>query len=74
MEYVKVTYPVKRSVHVDGELTGDTDEILRMEAGTHVFDLGSPLDYEPASREIVVTGTTVLLPMEVVFAKKGGQP
>lgn len=72
MEYVKVTYPTKRSVNVDGVPTGDTDEILRMEAGTHTFDLGSSADYDPASQEIDVTGTTILRPMVVDFTRKGG--
>jgi hypothetical protein len=71
MEYVKVTYPTKRSVNVDDEPTGDTDEILRMDAGTHSFDLGPPIDYDPASHEIDVTGTTILRPMVVVFTPKG---
>ena len=71
MEYIRVTYPTKRSVYVDGELTGDTNEVLRVEAGTHKFDLGPPADYQPASQDVVVTGTTIFLPMEVAFTKKG---
>lgn len=72
MEYIRVTYPTKRSVYVDGELTGDTNEVLRVEAGTHKFDLGPPANYQPTSQDVVVTGTTILLPMEVAFTKKGG--
>lgn len=72
MEYVIVIYATKRSVYVDGVLTGDTNEILRMDAGTHKFDLGDPADYDPASQDVVVAGTTVLLPMRVVFTKRGG--
>jgi hypothetical protein len=74
MEFVMVVFPTKRSVNVDGVLTGNTNENLRMEAGTHRFDLGDPADYEPVSQEVVVQGTTVLRPMKVVFTKKGGQP
>jgi len=48
MEFVMVTYPTKRSVNVDGELTGDTNEVLQMEEGTHKFDLGVPANYQPA--------------------------
>ena len=71
MEFVRVIHPAKRSVNVDGVRTGDTNEVLQMDAGTHKFDLGVPVDYEPASQNVVVAGTTVLLPMKVVFAKKG---
>ena len=71
MEFVIVICPTKRSVYVDGELTGDTNEKLQMDAGTHKFDLGAPADYDPASQNVVMAGTTVLLPMKVVFAKKG---
>ncbi len=71
MEFVIVIYPAKRSVYVDGVLTGDTNEPLWMDAGTHKFDLGLPADYDPASQDVAVTGTTVLLPMKVVFTKKG---
>jgi len=72
MEFVRVIYPDKRSVRVDGTVTGETGEVLQMEAGTHKFDLGTPVDYHPASKEVLVTGTTVLLPLRVEFTK-GGQ-
>lgn len=67
MEFVIVIYPTERSVYVDGVLTGDTNEVLQMDAGTHKFDLGAPANYQPTSQEVVVTGTTVLVPMKVVF-------
>jgi hypothetical protein len=71
MEFVIVICPTKSSVYVDGVLTGDTNEPLQMDAGTHKFDLGVPADYDPASQNVVVAGTTILLPMKVVFTKKG---
>jgi hypothetical protein len=70
MEYVKVTYPTNRPVNIDGKQNGSTNEVLRIDAGTHAFDLGNPVDYEPASQDATVTGTTVLLPMVVAFTKK----
>lgn len=72
MEFVIVTYPTTRSVNIDGVLTGDTNEVLRLDAGTYRFDLGTPPNYQPASLEAVVTGTTVLVPMKVVFTQKKG--
>lgn len=71
MEYVKVTYPTDRLVYVDGETSGRTNEVLRIDAGTHVFDLGKMANYEPASQEITVEGTTVLAPMVIAFTRKG---
>ena len=70
MEYVKVTYPTDRPAFIDGEECGDTNEVLRIDEGTHRFDLGKPKDYEPASQEALVTGTTVLVPMVVAFTRK----
>lgn len=71
MEYVRVTYPTGRLVYIDGEKSGLTNEVLRIDAGTHLFDLGNLANYEPASQEIAVEGTTVLVPMVVAFTRKG---
>ena len=70
MEYVKVTYPANRLVYINGDQGGNTNEVLRIQAGTHVFDLGKPVDYEPASQKVEVEGTTVLVPMVVAFTYK----
>jgi hypothetical protein len=70
MEYVKVVYPTNRFVFIDGEKGGISNDVLRVEAGTHVFDLGNQKNYEPQSQEVEVDGTTVLKPMEIVFSKK----
>jgi len=71
MEFVKVTYPTDRYVYIDGEQGGRTNSVLRIEAGTHVFDLGKLANYEPASQEVAVEGTSVLAPMLIAFARKG---
>lgn len=70
MEYVKVTYPTDRFVYLDDEQAGRTNEVLRVEAGTHVFDLGTPANYKPASRQVEVKDTTVLQPLVIAFTKK----
>jgi hypothetical protein len=69
MEYVKVTFSTSRFVYIDGEQGGRSNEVLRVEAGTHVFHLGPLANYEPASQELAVEDTTVLAPMVVAFAK-----
>lgn len=71
MEYVTVTYPTDRFVYIDDEQDGRTNEVLRVAAGTHVFDLGTPANYKPASRQVEVRDTTVLQPLVIAFSKKG---
>ena len=69
MEYVTVKYPESRKVLVDGELTGVTNEILKLEEGTHTFELGGAKDYKPLSQTVVIEGTNPVKPMEVAFEK-----
>jgi len=71
MEFVIVTFPTSRSVYIDGEQNGRTNNSLRVDAGSHLFDLGSVKNYEPESQVVVVAGTTVLDPQKIVFTKKG---
>jgi hypothetical protein len=67
MEYVIVGYPRKRTVYIDGEESGETGERLRVEEGTHTFNLVDPRDYTPKWRRPTVTGTTSIAPMEIEF-------
>ena len=67
MEYVIVTYYRKRNVFMDGSPAGKTNETLRVEAGTHRFDLGEPKNYSPGFRKAKVTGTSQIKPMTVSF-------
>lgn len=69
MENVIVKYPGTRTVFIDGEDTGVTNTVLRIEAGTHTFNLGEPKNYKPAFRRRKVTGTSPVKPMEVTFEK-----
>jgi len=70
MEHVIVTFPTDRIVYVDGEENGSTNEVLRVEAGTHVFELGNLANYRPASRTVTVQDTTVLEPLKIAFYRK----
>lgn len=71
MEYVQVTFPTDRFVYIDDEQAGRTNDVLRLAAGTHVFDLGPLSNYKPASRQVEVKDTTVLQPLVIAFTKKG---
>jgi len=70
MEYVIVTFPTKRLVYIDGDQNGYTNEVLRLDAGTHVFELGTLANYKPASRKVTVKDTTMLEPLEIAFLQK----
>ena len=70
MEYVKITFPTRRLVYIDEEENGYTNEVLRVDAGTHVFALGNRANFRPASRQVAVQDTTVLEPLEIPFYRK----
>lgn len=72
MEYVKVTFPTKRFVYIDDEQQGYTNELLRVDRGTHVFTLGTVANFSPASHKLSVRDTTVLEPLEIVFHRTDG--
>ena len=72
MEYVKVTFPTNRFVYIDGEQNGSTNDVLRVDAGSHIFELGNLENYRPGSRKVLVQDTTVLEPLEIAFYRKDG--
>jgi hypothetical protein len=73
MEYVIVTFPTDRFVYIDDEQNGRTNEVLRVDEGTHVFDLGSYANYRPASRRVAVKDTAPLEPREIAFYRLDDQ-
>jgi len=70
MEYVIVTFPINRLVYIDKEKNGGTNQVLLVDTGTHVFDLGPVADYLPASQQVTVKDTTSLMPLTVEFHLK----
>jgi len=72
MEHVIVTFPTRRLVYIDDEENGYTNEVLRVDAGTHVFTLGNLANFRPASRTVTVKGSSVLEPLEIKFLRKEG--
>ncbi len=68
MEYVIVEYPDKRSVLIDDQDAGFTDETLMVEEGHHDFALAGEADYTPARQEVLVQNTTGDDPLVIVFA------
>lgn len=70
MEYVKLVYPDDCPVYIDGESNGATNQVLRVEAGTHVFALDAAIACQPLSYTRAVGGTTMLEPLTLVFTRR----
>ncbi|MCP4766831.1 MAG: hypothetical protein GY875_11235 [Gammaproteobacteria bacterium] len=68
MEYVIISFPGSRDVYVDGERTGRSGDVIQIEAGIHRFDLGSPRGYEPEFQEVMVSDTSAINPIKIVFS------
>lgn len=66
-EYVEVQYDTTRDVYVDGTLCGTTNKLMTVQRGTHIFDLGTPITYAPASITQLVQNTSTLAPMTLKF-------
>lgn len=69
LQFVRVSYFRSRNVFIDGVQSGKTNRILRVDEGTHAFDLGPNLNYKPSSVTREVTGTSAIAPMELHFEK-----
>lgn len=67
MEYLIVHFPRSRRVKVDGEFHGQTEELIELEAGTHMITLGPPPNFTPSEQRIVLKNTSPLSPREVTF-------
>ena len=67
MEFVKVTFPSRRSVQMDGAPEGHTGDLLGVQRGHHIFNLGEPVDYTPPNRTELVAGTSQDQPMIIKF-------
>ena len=67
VQFVFVTYPRVRDVFIDGRRSGQTNDLLTVREGEQEFSLGKPVDYQPSSKVVVVTGTTSSTPQELEF-------
>jgi hypothetical protein len=70
MEFVKVTYYRRRTVYIDGDESGFTNTLLRVNRGTHKFELSAPDNYTPTFRTPFVKDTIPALPMIIEFEPK----
>ena len=67
VDFVKVMFPVKRGVLIDGASNGTTNKTLQINGGHHRFALSGMADYTPPFVDRAVTGTTQFFPMIVQF-------
>ena len=67
MEFVIATFPTVRWVRADGSRQAQTGQIFGVELGTHVFDLGSPHDYDPPRVKTAVINTSQTAPLVIGF-------
>ncbi len=69
MEYLKVRFPTRRKVKIDGEFNGYTNKVIRIQGGPHTITMGKPLNFRPKSRRVNLKRTSVLKPKIVKLEK-----
>jgi hypothetical protein len=67
MEYLLVHFPRSRRVKIDDDFNGRTDELIEIEAGSHVVSLGPPYNFTPDDQTIILKDTSELDPREITF-------
>ena len=68
MEFVKVYFRECRTVLIDGDEGGFTNETLRVSQGFHTFSLAGPADFTPQKQMIKIENTVEASPKGVNFA------
>jgi hypothetical protein len=68
MEYLVVKFERSRGVMINGNPFGLTNTIIQVEAGTHTVTLAPPIDFSPATLNVVVVETSALAPLTVSFS------
>lgn len=66
-EYLVVAFPHQRTVLINGESMGYTNDLLELEGGRYEVTLDPPPDFAPAKHEIRLRHTSALSPMRVEF-------
>ncbi|MEN6624471.1 MAG: hypothetical protein ABFD50_23350 [Smithella sp.] len=70
MENLLVNFPDDREVLIDAKLNGRTNQIIDVEAGTHIISLKTPpQNFKPSRKKIVISETSPFTPKEVTFVK-----
>jgi hypothetical protein len=68
MEYLVVRFAGSRDVLINGVVSGKTNHVLQVVAGTYTISLGPPADFDPCGGEqIEIADTNPLEPKTVSF-------
>ncbi len=70
MEFVKVKYYRRRTVYIDGNKSGYTNTLLRVNRGTHKFEMSEPSNYTPSFHKPFVENTIPARPLIIEFQPK----
>ncbi len=79
-EFIRVLFPNRRRVIVDGGPNGFSGDVVMVSRGPHRVTLGPPPNFSPTFRLPNVAGTTATSPMPIAFsspatdASIGGPP
>ncbi len=66
-EYLEVLFPQRRTVLINGEEMGETNQLLELEGGRYEVTLAPPPDFTPERRTIDLRNSSALMPQQVEF-------
>jgi hypothetical protein len=69
MEYLMVKFAESRNVIVDEIKEGKTNQVLELEAGSHLVTLDGSPDFSPEFSEFILRNTSELCPKVIDFEK-----
>lgn len=69
-QYLKVVFPTRRLVWIDGVASAWTNRVFQVETGHHTIALGSVKpNFSPDHYDLLVTGTLPSDPMVIEFTR-----
>ncbi|WP_181872785.1 hypothetical protein [Billgrantia montanilacus] len=69
-EYLKVVFPQRREVWIDGEPAAWTQSVCQVDAGWYTVTLAPPPDFEPECQRVEIVETLPSAPLVVEFTLK----
>ncbi|APX92495.1 hypothetical protein BWR19_05820 [Halomonas sp. 1513] len=69
-EYLKVVFPQRREVWIDGEPAAWTQSVCQVDAGWYTLTLAPPQDFAPESQRVEIVDTLPSAPLVVEFTLK----
>ena len=70
-EFILVIFPTERTVLINGEPRGVTNEMIPVPRGVRAISLAGPLDYEPEEQMLPIEGTSLMAPLQIMFFHSG---